>query len=433
MLHIGATRKYIVSAKSTCGVPEETCVLAPTFYDVRKHVDADMYRAIGEDVETLKKNGATDALHDLESFPSRIEQIWQRQYEKLIEAASREQGLPPMVIQREAERDREAWNIIEWQHRELSTRYYALLNFELFGTKTFYLQDGLVQHLACTEMNVVAPLLELPFPACMFVLTSRESIDALYRMHWAAHPEQRGRRLIDYKAPISVFLILTEKAADQPYRQLNIIAFHANREEYHLMITRRLCLHDDWTVGEALTTDWTNLDAQIEKRKHVNAEGEWETVEDSLFYTDGLLFFRIILNAALYISSADAELVHRPPDQETVKQEIERIPSRVKRQELKQAARHASRLPYIVVGASIPEAEAIPTSAPEAKRTLSVRFTVRGHWRHQACGPGLKDHVLRFIRPYTKGPEMADLINKPYLVKKSLFQSVHQHNPPSDS
>lgn len=393
-------------------------MLAPTFYDVRKYVDADIYRAIGEDVETLKKNGTTDALHDLESFPSRVEQVWQRQYEKLIEAASREQGLPPTIIQREAERDPEAWNIIEWQHRELSTRYYALLNFELFGTKTFYLQDGLVQHLACTEMNVVAPLLELPFPACMFVLTSRESIDALYQMHWAAHPEQKGRTLIDYKAPISVFLVLTEKVSDQPYRQLNIIAFHANREEYHLMVTRRLCLHDDWTLGEALTTDWANLDAQIEKRKHVSAEGEWETVEDSLFYTDGLQFFRIILNAVLYISSADAELEHRLSDQETVKQEIEQISSRVKRQELKQAARHASRLPYIVVGAGVPAVEAITTFAPEAKRSLSVRFTVRGHWRRQACGPGLKDHVLRFIKPYNKGPEMATLINKPYLVKR---------------
>lgn len=393
-------------------------MLAPTFYDVRKYVDADIYRAIGEDVETLKKNGTTDALHDLESFPSRVEQVWQRQYEKLIEAASREQGLPPTIIQREAERDPEAWNIIEWQHRELSTRYYALLNFELFGTKTFYLQDGLVQHLACTEMNVVAPLLELPFPACMFVLTSRESIDALYQMHWAAHPEQKGRTLIDYKAPISVFLVLTEKVSDQPYRQLNIIAFHANREEYHLMVTRRLCLHDDWTLGEALTTDWANLDAQIEKRKHVSAEGEWETVEDSLFYTDGLQFFRIILNAVLYISSADAELEHRLSDQETVKQEIDQISSRVKRQELKQAARHASRLPYIVVGAGVPAVEAITTFAPEAKRSLSVRFTVRGHWRRQACGPGLKDHVLRFIKPYNKGPEMATLINKPYLVKR---------------
>ena len=393
-------------------------MLAPTFYDVRKYVDADMYRAIGEDVETLKKNGITDALHDLESFPSRVEQVWQRQYEKLIEAASREQGLSPTIIQREAERDPEAWNIIEWQHRELSTRYYALLNFELFGTKTFYLQDGLVQHLACTEMNVVAPLLELPFPACMFVLTSRESIDALYQMHWAAHPEQKSRTLIDYKAPISVFLVLTDKVSDQPYRQLNIIAFHANREQYHLMVTRRLCLHDDWPLGEALTTDWANLDVQIEKRKHVSAEGEWETVEDSLFYTDGLQFFRIILNAVLYISSADAELEHRPSDQETVRQEIEQIPSRVKRQELKQEARHASRLPYIVVGASVPVVEAVPTSAPEAKRSLSVRFTVRGHWRRQACGPGLKDHVLRFIKPYNKGPEMATLINKPYLVKK---------------
>ena len=404
-------------------------MLPPTFYDVRKYVDADMYRAIGEDVESLKKNGTTDALHDLENFPSRIEEIWQRQYKKLIEAASREQGLPPTVIQRETERDPETWNIIEWQHRELSTRYYAFLNFELFGTKTFYLQDGLVQHLACTEMNVVAPLLELPFPACMFVLTSRESIDALYRMHWAAHPEQRGRKLIDYKAPISVFLVLTQKAPDQPYRQLNIITFHANREKCHLMVSRRLCLHDDWTLLEALTTDWANLDTQIEKRKHVDAEGQWETVEDSLFYSHGLLFFRIILNAVLYISSADAELEHRPSDQETAKQEIERIPSRVKRHELKQAARHASRLPYIVVGASIPAAEDIPTSAPEAKRSLSVRFTVRGHWRHQACGPGLKDHVLRFIKPYIKGPEMAYLINKPYLVKKSLFESLHQNSP----
>ena len=408
-------------------------MLPPTFYDVRKYVDADMYRAIEEDVETLKKSGITDALHDLESFPSRVEEIWQRQYKKLIEAASREQGLSPTIIQREAERAPEAWNIIEWQHRELSTRYYALLNFEFFGTKTFYLQDGLVQHLACTEMNIVAPLFELPFPACMFVLTSRESIDAFYQMHWAAHPEQHGRKLVDYKAPISVFLVMTPKASDQPYRQLNIIAFHANREEYHLMVTRRLCLHDDWTLGEALTTDWANLDAQIAKRKHVNNESQWETVEDSLFYADGLLFFRIILNAVLYISSADAELEHQPSDQETVKQEIDRIPSRVKRQELKQAARHASRLPYIVVGASVPTAEDIPTSAPEAKRSLSVRFTVRGHWRHQACGPGLKDHILRFIKPYIKGPEMADLINKPYLVKKSLFESGHQNSPPVDS
>lgn len=190
-----------------------------------------------------------------------------------------------------------------------------------------------------------------------------------------------------------------------------------------MMVTRRLCLHDDWTLSEALTTDWTNPGSQIEKRKRVNAEGKWETVEDILFYTDGLLFLRIVLNAALYISSADAELEHRPSDHDSLKEEIERISSREKRKELKQAARHVSRLPYIVVGASIPtvaSSEAIAASAPPGKRALSIRFTVRGHWRHQACGPGLRDHVLRFIKPYNKGPEMADLISKPYLVKQPL-------------
>lgn len=55
-------------------------MLLPTFYDVRKYVDADMFRAIGEDIETLKKDGTSAAIHDLDSFPSGAEQIWQRQY-----------------------------------------------------------------------------------------------------------------------------------------------------------------------------------------------------------------------------------------------------------------------------------------------------------------------------------------------------------------
>lgn len=249
------------AVKSLGAAQEEISLLPSTFYDVRRYVDADMYRAIREDAESLKKNGRT-AIHDLDSFPSRVEPIWQRHYEELIETVAREQGVPPVVIHQAAERDPEVRNVIEWQHRELSTQYYALLNFELLGRKTFYLQDGLVQHLACTEMNVVASLFDLPFPACMFVLTSRESIDAFYRIHFASHPEQRGRKLVDYKAPISVFLVLTEKSSDQAYRQLNIIAFHANREESHLMVIRRLCLNDGWTLGEALTTDWENLDAR---------------------------------------------------------------------------------------------------------------------------------------------------------------------------
>jgi hypothetical protein len=35
---------------------------------------------------------------------------------------------------------------------------------------------------------------------------------------------------------------------------------------------------------------------------------------------------------------------------------------------------------------------------------LRARFTVRGHWRNQACGPGHTEHRMRWIAPYWKGP-----------------------------
>jgi hypothetical protein len=36
---------------------------------------------------------------------------------------------------------------------------------------------------------------------------------------------------------------------------------------------------------------------------------------------------------------------------------------------------------------------------------ISKRFTVRGHWRMQACGPGRKDRRRRWIEPFWKGPK----------------------------
>jgi hypothetical protein len=38
---------------------------------------------------------------------------------------------------------------------------------------------------------------------------------------------------------------------------------------------------------------------------------------------------------------------------------------------------------------------------------LAQRFMVRGHWRRQACGPGMKERRLKWIAPYWKGPESA--------------------------
>jgi hypothetical protein len=44
-------------------------------------------------------------------------------------------------------------------------------------------------------------------------------------------------------------------------------------------------------------------------------------------------------------------------------------------------------------------------------KSLEHRIVVRGHWRNQACGEHYSEHKMIW-----KGPEIAEIVNKPYLV-----------------
>jgi hypothetical protein len=51
-------------------------------------------------------------------------------------------------------------------------------------------------------------------------------------------------------------------------------------------------------------------------------------------------------------------------------------------------------------------------------KIIDVRFVVRGHWRNQAIGERHEQHKRIWIKPFWKGPELAELVSKPYLVRK---------------
>lgn len=51
------------------------------------------------------------------------------------------------------------------------------------------------------------------------------------------------------------------------------------------------------------------------------------------------------------------------------------------------------------------------THSPSGRR-YTHRWVVRGHWRDQACGPGLKERRRVWVPAYTKGPADAPLIEK---------------------
>jgi hypothetical protein len=54
-----------------------------------------------------------------------------------------------------------------------------------------------------------------------------------------------------------------------------------------------------------------------------------------------------------------------------------------------------------------------PEGTENATRTYRHRWTVAGHWRNQAVGPGYSDHRPVYINPHLKGKEDAPLLTSP--------------------
>ncbi len=102
-------------------------------------------------------------------------------------------------------------------------------------------------------------------------------------------------------------------------------------------------------------------------------------------------------------------------------QDAKSVAKRKKR--LKEAAKFSS-LSYANVGHSIQpitinktKVNNINNAVEGSGRASTYRFIVRGHWKQQAYGPKRSLRKKIRIAPYYRGDDVAQLINKPYLVK----------------
>lgn len=125
--------------------------------------------------------------------------------------------------------------------------------------------------------------------------------------------------------------------------------------------------------------------------------------------------FRLALNAALYIASGDADVRLDDTKRRELHTRLQGLKGRSKREKLlEQLRREKQRKVYIVGGMTRLSREYATVS--QQRRQLLVRFRVRGHFRHQACGPGLTERKLIWVAPFWKGPTYAELVEKGYVV-----------------
>jgi hypothetical protein len=129
-----------------------------------------------------------------------------------------------------------------------------------------------------------------------------------------------------------------------------------------------------------------------------------------------------LINLLLYISSEKADVVHDDARVNELKEKLRKSkPHTRKKKQIAQELRRAQNNHIYLIGKSIVADDMYQyekTASADVRKIMS-RFRVRGHWRNQPCGPELSERRKVWIRPFWKGPTLAELVNKNYVVKAS--------------
>lgn len=404
--------------------------LPPTYYDfIRKLRPFVLDLAELDAQDLLSSPGHPKSIHSVDDYSSRFKECLDLLESKAMEYISERMNIniedvKPFL----ADAPPSVKTYLTSMFHTVNHEYHCLVNFALAGKKTFHFSDNLSEHLANTEINLRTGLVELPFTSCMFTFTSSVVVNAMHNIRGASGRRDMNTDSLDYSAPITVFLTMHPKDIVLPGRKLVIVAWHARPpDNCYLMLKRELYMDETWTLEQALRTDWEKLDPEnCGAGLNVSlAEENIEPQGDNTFYTDGLTFYRIILNAILYLSSDHPELFAVQSPRSELESRAKSIQSAPKRKKTMRAANQHSILDYQEVGSSVGSI-IVQRGAGSSKDSIIpedignkplVRFTVRGHWRHQPFGTGNLERKLIWIRPFYKGYDLAAHINKPYLVK----------------
>ncbi len=295
--------------------------------------------------------------------------------------------------------------------------YRAVLAYEHAGRKTYYFSEGLTEGLCCTVLNAPCSDFRLPVPCVQLVYSNEYASEAIGYLDKGAATSGAKRNSV-----ISVY-VREDNLKEVGCRRLIITAYEQDGDVTLRGVSRQLALKDGWSLEEALRTDWDAPDLKkvmsggVRPLRLVNdLEDQVELKEGDVqaFLEEGLMFTRLVVNSVLYITSRSADLAQRvwprpigpqlhgsrsggsspgPKQWTMVGEGVEAIP--------------------IVID---PRATHEPGDPARQRLRYKVRFLVPGFYRRKpGSDPSAPKDV--WVRHHYRGPQMADLISNPYIVK----------------
>lgn len=262
----------------------------------------------------------------------------------------------------------------------LASHVELMCNLELHHRKVFWVGEGLSWMLGATRLDVPGEMLRLPFGSFAIAFTDRYALGLAERM-LARHPDCRIRGHL-----------------------LEVVTAYVTRVGEEGIRVALACdmLDPDWpylVVRELEVRPADRLDAIVDSHFPGEARGDEEV--PAIFRCTPLReLLRLVLNAILYTTSADAE-------RETVAP-AERAPSSEGPGPF--TSETVFHLPGTIDIGALRELKRSVYGSTDRQQVS--RCMVRGHWRRAA--KGYKDQAPRWIGPHWRGPTVAAVVERQY-------------------
>lgn len=345
-------------------------VLPSTILEFLTAKDPELVREARADAVRLAAMGYECGFDRLEQVPTSFFDLARRRIAKVVGrrgGGADVESSDPVSISDEDHRT------LRRYFEEQARQYHLILNFEMAGGRIYRISAGLAQRLLQTRIDVTTEALQLPFRSLMLVFDDDDSLAAFHQDRPFGRSPLRG----------AVSSILFDARTDAG-RCLLATSIHTNGSRAYGMMERSMRYREGTLEGMIST--------------------QWEGANDSLLRTSGKDFHRLILNSILYISSQSSRIA--------VPRRNASAPDPLTR----------SVRAFMPTGEGLTPlsrgARGIPSSKDRLRgRPVDVRQIVSGHWKYQAYGTRLSERKLVWIEPYWRGPDFAEVVNRPKLVR----------------
>lgn len=272
--------------------------------------------------------------------------------------------------------------------------------------KFYYICPQLARNLLNTELNIDSYFLKSPFPELYIQIEpgTLQIYELMTKELW----------------PVTgIYVHYAElKDGDKFYKQLRIMAIGLKPENSKSEVPTdglddsAFYFKIDLKDGKIQDLLQENIDGILNNQTDLETFGGYANVEHIR------QIFNFVLNVLLYITSKDPDIIKQLPYGFIEQQQRLKNPAKLRKLQSK-ISKYTSKEILIVGQKVISPYKNIEKSENSHNWKLEKRVYVSGHWKIQWYGSekdNSKHHKVIYIEPYEKGPELAEVIKKKYVV-----------------